>query len=110
MHRAYVAQGSNAAEVVVITGTAAERNLFYNLQSAEFKFCKWEDRNEELVACETVKRAKGIEAGHVIFATLDEKLRDIEMYVGSSRARTDLIIIGPKSFENRFKFVRLEKY
>lgn len=105
VRRAYVAQGSNAAEVVVITGTAAERNLFYNLQSAEFKFCKWEDRSEQLVACETVKRAKGIEASHVILATLDDGIRDNEIYVGASRARTDLVIIGPKFFENRFKVV-----
>ena len=104
VRRAYVAQGSNAAEVVVITGTAAERNLFYNLQSAEFKFCKWEDRSEMLVACETVKRAKGIEASHVILATLDEGIRDNELYVGASRSRTDLVIIGPKSFEDRLSF------
>ena len=104
VRRAFVAQGSNSSEIVVITGTAAERNLFYELDSSEFKFCKWEDRNEEFVACETVKRAKGIEAGHVIFATLDEELRDNEMYVGASRARTDLVIIGPKSFRNRFSF------
>jgi hypothetical protein len=104
VRRAYVAQGSNAAEVVVITGTAAERNLFYNLQSAEFKFCKWEDRSEQLVACETVKRAKGIEAGHVIFATLDEGIRDNELYVGASRARSDLVIIGPEQLEMRIRF------
>ena len=56
------------------------------------------------MACETVKRAKGIEAGHVIFATLDEGIRDNELYVGASRARTDLVIIGPKTFEDRFRF------
>jgi hypothetical protein len=104
VRRAYVAQGSNATDVVVITGTAAERNLFYNLQSAEFKFCKWEDRSEHLVACETVKRAKGIEASHVILATLDDGIRDNELYVGASRARTDLVIIGPKSLADRLSF------
>jgi superfamily I DNA/RNA helicase len=103
VRRAFVAQGSNASEIVVITGTAAERNLFYELNSSEFKFCKWEDRNEDLIACETVKRAKGIEAGHVIFATLDDELRDNEMYVGASRARTDLVIIGPEQFATRFR-------
>jgi hypothetical protein len=102
VRRAITAQGSNASEVVVITGTAAERNLFYNLQSDDFKFCKWEDRSEQLVACETAKRAKGIEAGHVIFATLNDGIQDNEMYVGASRARTDLVIIGPVSFGSRF--------
>jgi hypothetical protein len=100
---AYIAQDESASDVVVITGTAAERNLFYNLDSTEFYFGKWEDRSENVITCETVKRAKGIEAGHVVFATLEGDIRDNELYVGASRARTKLVIIGPKSFENRFK-------
>ena len=35
--------------------------------------------------------------------TLDEGLRDNEMYVGAIRARNDLVIISPKSFENWLK-------
>jgi hypothetical protein len=100
---AYIAQGKSALDVVVITGTAAERNLFYELDTTVLNFGKWEDRSEQLIACETVKRAKGIEAGHVIFATLNENIRDNELYVGASRARTKLVIVGPKSFEDRFE-------
>ena len=62
----------------------------------------WEKRVEGVVACETPKRAKGIEADYVILATLNENIRDNEMYVGASRARTNLIIVGPKSFKERF--------
>jgi superfamily I DNA/RNA helicase len=47
-------------------------------------------------------RAKGIEADHVIFATLNEGIQNNEMYVGASRARTNLVIVGPKSFKERF--------
>jgi hypothetical protein len=101
--RALIAQGGPASDVVVITGTAAERNLFYELDTADFKFGKWEERSEQVIACETVKRAKGIEAGHVVFATLNENLCENELYVGSSRARTNLVIIGPNSFKARFK-------
>lgn len=99
----YIAQCESALDVVVITGTAAERNLFYELDTTELNFGKWEDRSEHLIACETVKRAKGIEAGHVIFATLNENIRNNELYVGTSRARTKLVIVGPKSFEDRFE-------
>jgi hypothetical protein len=77
--------------------------LFYELDTTVLNFGKWEDRSEQLIACETVKRAKGIEAGHVIFATLNENIRDNELYVGASRARTKLVIVGPKSFEDRFE-------
>jgi len=65
-------------------------------------FNPWEKRVEGVVACETQKRAKGIEADYVVLATLNENIRDNEMYVGASRARTNLIIVGPKSFKERF--------
>ena len=49
------------------------------------------------------KRAKGIEANLVIIATLNEEIRKNEMYVGASRARSKLVIVGPESFANRLK-------
>jgi superfamily I DNA/RNA helicase len=100
---AQLALGSKLSEVVVITGTSAERDLFYNLDSQGFTFSKWEDRAENLVACETVKRAKGIEAGHVIFATLNQEIRKNEIYVGASRARTKLVFIGPNELVDGLK-------
>ena len=96
-------EGLDEKDFVVITGTSAERDLFYNIASTEFSFGKWEDRTDELIACETAKRAKGIEANLVILATLNQDIRDNEMYVGSSRARSNLIIVGPESFTERFK-------
>jgi len=65
-------------------------------------FNPWEKRVEGVVACETQKRAKGIEADCVIIATLNENIRDNEMYVDASRAWANLIIVGPKSFKERF--------
>jgi superfamily I DNA/RNA helicase len=88
---------------VVITGTSVERDLFYNMAPDEFSFGRWEDRTEEIIACETAKRAKGIEANLVIIATLNEEIRKNEMYVGASRARSKLVIVGPESFANRLK-------
>ncbi len=98
-------EGLDEKDFVVITGTSAERDLFYNSASTEFSFGKWEDRTDELIACETAKRAKGIEANLVILATLNQDIRDNEMYVGSSRARSRLIIVGPESFTERFRIV-----
>jgi hypothetical protein len=100
---AQLALDSNFSEVVVITGTSAERDLFYNLDTPQFRFSKWENRAEGLVACETVKRAKGIEASHVIFATLNQEIKENEVYVGASRARNNLVVIGPNELVDALK-------
>jgi hypothetical protein len=100
---AQLALDSNFSEVVVITGTSAERDLFYNLDTPQFQFSKWENRAEGLVACETVKRAKGIEASHVIFATLNQEIKENEVYVGASRARNNLVFIGPNELVDALK-------
>jgi hypothetical protein len=104
VRRLISSQGSDISDMVVVTGTSAERNLFHNLETSEFKFCNWEVKSSDSVACETVKRAKGIEANHVIFATLNSSVKDNEIYVGISRARTELVIIGNKSLKDRFEF------
>ena len=102
--RRYVSElGIKLKDIVVITGTAAERNLFYNLVSDEFSFCKWEERTEISIACETAKRAKGIEAENVIVATLNGGIKKNEMYVAASRARASLVIVGPEQFAERFE-------
>ena len=90
-------------DIAVITGTSAERDLFYNMASDEFAFGRWEDRTDALIACETAKRAKGIEANFVILATLNQDIRNNEMYVGASRAVSNLVIVGPESFAERFR-------
>ena len=95
--------GLNEKDIVIITGTSVERDLFYNMASTEFSFGRWEDRSDALIACETAKRAKGIEVNFVILATLNQDIRDNEMYVGASRARSRLLIVGPELFAERFK-------
>lgn len=96
-------KGLNEKDIVIITGTAVERDWFYDMASTEFSFGRWEDRTDKLIACETAKRAKGIEANFVILATLNQDIRGNEVYVGASRARSNLLIIGPESFAERFK-------
>ena len=103
IRRIQLALGQNVSELVVITGTSAERDLFYDIDSSEIKFSKWENRGESSVACETVKRAKGIEAGHIIFATLNQEIKKNEIYVGASRARTSLVFIGPNELVESIK-------
>ena len=96
-------KGLGEKDIVVITGTSAERDLFYNMASDEFSFGRWEDRSDALIACETAKRAKGIEANFVILATLNQDIQKNEIYVGASRARSNLVIVVPESFAESFK-------
>ena len=96
-------KGLGEKDIVVITGTSAERDLFYNMASDEFSFGRWEDRSDALIACETAKRAKGIEANFVILATLNQDIQKNEIYVGASRARSNLVIVFPESFAESFK-------
>jgi DNA helicase IV len=95
-------KGEKTENIVVVTGTQMERDMFYGVKSQQFLFSPWEKRAEGIIACETAKRAKGIEADYVILATLNENIKNNEMYVGASRARTNLVIVGPKSFKERF--------
>jgi hypothetical protein len=93
----------NEKDIVIITGTATERELFYNIASEEFSFGRWEDRSNVLIACETAKRAKGIEANFVILATLNQDIQKNEIYVGASRARSNLVIVVTESLAESFK-------
>ncbi len=88
--------------IVVITGSRKERDMFHAVNSPLFSFSSWDLRAESAIGCETPMRAKGIEADHVILAILNEDIQNNEMYVGASRARTNLVIVGPKSFKERF--------
>lgn len=89
-------KGQNINDIVVITGNAAEREQFYNIKTPEFTFCRWEERGESSLACETTKRSKGIEANSVILATMNSELKKNDIYVGASRARTNLTVIIPQ--------------
>jgi len=102
IHRLIEKKGQSVKDIVVITGDSRERDLFYNTVSPKFSFGKWEERNESSLACETTKRAKGIEADNVILATMNSDIRNNDVYVGASRARTNLTIVGPESFAKRF--------
>jgi len=99
-------KGQSVKDIVVITGDSHERDLFYNMALSQFSFGKWEDRNESSLACETTKRAKGIEVDNVILATMNADIRNNDVYVGASRARTNLTIVGPESFVERFNLSR----
>ena len=64
-------------------------------------FTSWESADEGEIACETVHRAKGLEADHVVLVTLDEDVSDTLLYIGVSRAVTELTVVSPSMVGER---------
>ena len=64
-------------------------------------FTAWESADEGDIACETVHRAKGLEADHVILVTLNEDVSDTLLYIGVSRAVTALTVVSPSAVGKR---------
>ncbi|MFM8381980.1 MAG: ATP-binding domain-containing protein, partial [Actinomycetota bacterium] len=62
----------------------------------ELGFGTWEERDEKIV-CESVRRLKGTEFDTVILVDDREEFDQQKLYVGVSRAVSQLIVIGPTS-------------
>jgi len=96
-------EGRSAASVCVATVRARTRD---HLRRA-LEPVRWEDREDGDVLCETVRRLKGLEFDTVILAA-DRDIKPEEealLYVGVSRAVSELIVIGPRDFADRLGLV-----
>ena len=58
---------------------------------------RWENRSEDSILCETVKRAKGLEFNGVALVCLDDEPDRRLLYIGSSRACMWLRVITPRA-------------
>jgi len=58
------------------------------------------------VVCETVKRFKGLECDILVLAMVDElpTIKLEEFYVGMSRAKSGLFVLGSESTKKRLKW------
>jgi hypothetical protein len=63
----------------------------------------WELRDHGSVVCETVHRVKGLEADTVLFVSSEVDVDDMLLYVGVSRAVSELIVIGPPVLAKRLQ-------
>ena len=61
----------------------------------------WEDRGQGRVVCENVQRLKGTELDTVILASPDDEDDTTLLYVGVSRAVSELVVVGPKALADR---------
>jgi DNA helicase IV len=86
------------SEILVLTTRKALRDALRESSNDELRLVAWEQRDEGVVACETVHRTKGLEATAVILATLDDPVDDQLVYVGASRAIWSLTLVGREEF------------
>ena len=63
----------------------------------------WEGRGQGSVVCETVHRSKGLEADTVLLVATTGDVEDRLLYVGISRAVSELIVIGPQVLADRLQ-------
>ena len=94
--------GRSCENILVITGDRGERDFLRANPPLNHQLRQWEQRGGNIIACETFRRAKGVEVDSTIVATLKPNFTDREMYVAASRARTTLKIFGPPEFAARF--------
>ena len=93
--------GIDADRVLFATFSRATRELLYE----RLGMVRWEDRSEQTLACETVRRSKGLEYDYVVLvAGPDDEVTDAMLYVGCSRAVSGLTIIGPAELGARLGF------
>jgi hypothetical protein len=67
----------------------------------QLDLCPWEARRDGSVVCENVHRLKGLEFDTVILAGPDDEDDLAVLYVGVSRAVSELVVVGPRPLAAR---------
>jgi thymidine kinase len=83
-------------QLVGTTAVIASNQELRDQLRRELGFGTWEERDEKIV-CESVRRLKGTEFDTVILVDDREEFDKQKLYVGVSRAVSQLIVIGPTS-------------
>ncbi len=89
--------GVHPTEIAVLTTHTGTRDALIGSVTSAAGLARWEDRDVDTVLCETIQRTKGLEWTAVIIATLDDPVDPSLLYVGASRPRMHLTMIGPES-------------
>ncbi|MFM8310396.1 MAG: AAA family ATPase, partial [Ilumatobacteraceae bacterium] len=92
------ADGIDPERVLFATFSRGTRDTLYE----RLGMVRWEERSEQALACETVRRSKGLEYDYVVLvAGPDDDVTDAMLYVGCSRAISGLTVIGPAELGTR---------
>jgi hypothetical protein len=89
-------EGRDPARTAVLTFTSALRDQLHD----ELALARWEERDEARVLGENVHRVKGLERDTVVLAA-DAEVADHLLYVGVSRAVSELVVVAPPAVGER---------
>lgn len=95
--RLTVGEGLRPDEIAVLTTRSAPRDELFALPPDGVTLVRWESHGPGATLCETVHRTKGLEWPAVILVDLTDGAPDERLlYIGTSRARTHLTLVGPR--------------
>lgn len=93
-------------EIMILTGHRELRDYIKAEAPGGFECSSWEESTSGQIVCETIQRCKGLERTVVIVATIDNRIADTLLYIGLSRANSELIVMGPPGLLNRIENFR----
>jgi hypothetical protein len=85
------------SQVIVLVPHRADRDELLKEPMGDVKLCRWSERDEDNVVCETIHSTKGLERSAVILVNCDEEPDATLTYVGTSRAVAFLAVIGSQA-------------
>ncbi len=91
------AEPRDPASILVETTSSKAREVL----RTQLDLVPWEQRTNDSVVCENVHRAKGLEADTVLFVCPSADVSDTLLYVGISRAISELVVISPAAVAGR---------
>jgi hypothetical protein len=90
-------EGREPSAILVATPGSKVREAL----RARMGLVRWEEQGTDSIVCENVHRAKGLEADSVILVCPDAEVDDTLLYVGISRAVSELVLVGPRELAAR---------
>lgn len=86
--------GIPCSQVIVLVPHRADRDELLAEPINDIRLCRWTDRDEDNIVCETIHSTKGLERSAVILVDRDDEPDATLTYVGASRAVAFLAVIG----------------
>lgn len=100
-------EGFGPSNLVVLCSSTSLGAKLRERSVASFSFGKWGGRG---IAVETTYRFKGLEAQAVVLALSDtySAKTNLDAYVGMTRARSVLIVIGPTTIQESLRWQHMQ--
>ena len=106
LDRLIISNSIEPSEIMILTGHRELRDYIKEKVPGGFECSTWEESASGQIVCETIQRCKGLERTVVILATTDNRIADTILYVGLSRANSELIVMGPPGLLKRIENFR----